>query len=136
MPTVAMPDGTTVEMPDKIDAGTRGRLRAVLDKSKASGTAPPQTSYGKYGHGATTSWAEPNEGLDFADKTGIAAMTTTHEKRNFLEKKYGKDNVSLEWGDKSTGGEPRMFVRKNGKQIEVSDDMGFLPNHSASFNRM
>lgn len=127
MPTVAMPDGTTVEMPDKVDAATQSRLKAVLDKQRGN---RPSSSMPSYGKGATGSWNEPNEGLDFADKTGLAAMTTTHEKRNFLEKKYGKDNVSLEWGDK--GNEPRMFVRKNGKQIEVSDDMGFLPNLAAA----
>lgn len=78
------------------------------------------------GHGASAAYGEGevNEGLSFADRAGIQAHDTTNETKLFLEKRYGKGSVSLEWGDGNT---PRMFVMKEGKKIEVQkENMGFL----------
>ena len=47
---------------------------------------------------------------------------TMQEQKLSLERRHGKGSVVLAWGDKDTGGAPRMFLKKEGKMIEVSKD--------------
>lgn len=72
--------------------------------------------------GVTASWTEKNEGLDLKDRVGLAMSDTMQEQKLALEKRHGPGSVVLAWGDKDTGGAPRMFLKKDGKMIEVSKE--------------
>jgi hypothetical protein len=72
--------------------------------------------------GASASWTPLNEGLDTQDRVGLAMSDTMQEQKLSLERRYGKGSVVLAWGDKDTGGAPRMFLKREGKMIEVSKE--------------
>lgn len=111
MPVVAMPDGTNVQMPDKIDPAMAQRLRA-FQSAKGGGKGPPPDK------------APPEmDELPFKNRTMLAAMDNPAEKQAYLEKAFGKANVTKD--DKG------FVVKKDGKQFRASE--GFLASMAADF---
>lgn len=125
MPTVTMPDGTAVQMPDKLDPELGARLRAFqqaqaeVPKGKA-GKAKATPAGGKYRIG------QPRQGpalptLPFIDRTVLSAMDNDDEKEAFLQKKYGEASVVRRGKD--------FTVTINGKKFSAGTD--FLSNMAA-----
>lgn len=73
--------------------------------------------------GATGTWAQPGEGLSFADKAALAAHDSVSEREMYLQKVYGKGAVRRQWGE---AGQAKLILTKEGKDIEIPSDFGFL----------
>lgn len=99
MPVVAMPDGSQVEMPDKIDPATQARLGAVLAKQKtqpASKLHPANLDMNAPFMGMfdkNPKDVDYRSGLTIADRTALDEADNTKEKLKYLRGAYGAGNV-------------------------------------------
>ncbi len=108
-------------------------------KPAAGGAAPaspafnPSNAVPKGGAtgGGGGGWEAQTLSMPLPVKIGLAAHDTVREKQLFLEHYYGKENVSLEWGDSSSDGMPRIFVRQDGTRKEVPSSEGLVARTAA-----
>lgn len=63
-----------------------------------------------------------DSGLPFLDRTHLAQADNFQEKKNYLEKVYGKKNVEV---DSDPYGAPMLVVTKDGKKIAADGGSGF-----------
>src|SRR5271156_6084310 len=108
-----MPDGSQVDMPDKIDPATQARLQSVLARQAKSKPQMPNFNPDRPFQGMFDK--NPNDidyrtGLTVADRTALDEADNTKEKLKYLRGAYGEKNVKqLQDGT--------LVVTKDGKQI-------------------
>lgn len=77
--------------------------------------------------------AKAGDGLSFADRAALSAHDSTSERQMYLQKVYGKDAVREQ---KGADGKSKLFLKKDGKDIEIPDDFGFLADMAGHLPEM
>jgi hypothetical protein len=110
MPVVQMPDGTQVDMPDKIDPATQARLQSVLAKQKAAPASTQQARSGPQRIPMPQTKVDWRSGLTLVDQKALDQADTLHEKQKYLNSVYGEKNVKV-------ASDGSITVMKDGKEI-------------------
>lgn len=72
-------------------------------------------------HGSSGKFDVSEDSLPFIDQANLSGADNTAEKKAYLEQVYGKDAVSVDWGDHAN---PRVYVTINGKKYDADNRGG------------